>query len=209
MPRTHFLPDVFTSTDESVCEENAWAATARASSCCCQSKQLLLPIGLCASHKWRLEFTEACKGLHARHVLCTMCIYLISNYIVHVVHVLKLNIYEGTDFWLIHSTYFTAVATVTLTQTHPAAPYVCRTGNITLRCQYGIAERVLWRIGSMFNLDNLSTITGHTALPPTTTYQDLVVDSYINLRGEYHCTAVFGNGTHAGSNVYVPIAECE
>ena len=26
---------------------------------------------------------------------------------------------------------------VVLTQTHPAAPYVCRTGNITLRCQYG------------------------------------------------------------------------
>ena len=26
---------------------------------------------------------------------------------------------------------------VVLTQTHPAAPDVCRTCNITLRCQYG------------------------------------------------------------------------
>ena len=61
----------------------------------------------------------------------------------------------------------------------------------------------------VFNVERLSTIPGHTALPPATTYQDLVVDSYTNLRGEYHCTAVFGNGTRAGSNVYVPIAECE
>ena len=118
----------------------------------------------------------------------------------------KLNIYEGTDVWF--SAYFTAAA-ISLTQTHPTAPYVCRTGNITLRCQYGIAEEVIWRIGSMFDLENPSTIPGHTALPPTTTYQDLVVDSYTNLRGEYHCTAVFENGTRAGSKVYVPIAECE
>ena len=109
---------------------------------------------------------------------------------------------------LIFSSYFTAAA-FPLIQTHPAAPYVCRTGNITLRCQYGIAERVLWRIDSMFDLVNPSTIPGHTALPHTATYQDLVVDSYTNLRAEYHCTAVFGNGTRAGSNVYLPIAECE
>ena len=32
---------------------------------------------------------------------------------------------------------------VVLTQTHPAAPYVCRTGSITLRCQYGCMENVL------------------------------------------------------------------
>ena len=98
-----------------------------------------------------------------------------------------------------------------LTQIHPAAHYVCRTGNITLRCQYGIAEEVLilWTVGSVFNLEDLSTIPGHTALPRTTTYQDLVVDSYTNLRGRYHCTAVFGDGTHARSNVYSPIAECE
>ena len=61
----------------------------------------------------------------------------------------------------------------------------------------------------MFSLENPSTIPGHTALPHTTIYQDLVVDSYTNLRGEYHCTAVFGNETRAGSNVYLPIAECE
>ena len=100
---------------------------------------------------------------------------------------------------------------VVLNQTHPAAPYVCRTGNATLRCQYGIAEEVLilWSVGSVFNFENPSTIPGHAALPRTTTYQDLVVDSYTNLRGEYHCTAVFGNGTRGGSNVYLPIADCE
>ena len=102
-----------------------------------------------------------------------------------------------------------SAVTISLTQTHPAAPYVCRTGNITLRCQYGIAEEVLilWSVG--FNLEDPSIIPGHTALPPTTTYQDLVVGSYTNLRGEYRCTAVFGNGTRAGSNVYIPNAECE
>ena len=61
----------------------------------------------------------------------------------------------------------------------------------------------------MFSLENLSTIPGHTALPRTASYQDLVVDSYTNLRGEYHCAVVLGNGTHGGSNVYLPIAECE
>ena len=112
-----------------------------------------------------------------------------------------------------YSTYkLSSAATISLTQIHPAAPYVCRTGNITLRCQYGIAEEVLilWSVGSVLNLEDLTTIPGHTALPPTTSYQDLVVDSYTNLsRGTYHCTAVFGNGTRAGSNVYFPIAECE
>ena len=103
----------------------------------------------------------------------------------------------------------TTSGSVVLTQTHPTAPYVCRTGNITLRCQYGIAEEVLWRIDSMFDLVNPSTIPGHTALLRTTSYHDLVVDSYTNLRGEYRCTAVFGNGMRAGSNVYLPNAECE
>ena len=98
-----------------------------------------------------------------------------------------------------------------LTQTHPAASYVCRTGNIILRCQYGTAEEVLilWSVGSLLNLENLSTIPGHTVLPRTTIYQDLVVDSYTNLKGEYRCTAVFGNGMHVDSNVYLPNAECE
>ena len=61
----------------------------------------------------------------------------------------------------------------------------------------------------MFDLENPSTIPGHTALPHTTSYQDLVVDSYTNLKGEYYCAAVFGNGTRAGSNIYLPIAEYE
>ena len=41
---------------------------------------------------------------------------------------------------------------VVLTQTHPAALYVCRTGNITLRCQYdgvGVVVGVLWILGIM------------------------------------------------------------
>ena len=45
---------------------------------------------------------------------------------------------------------------VVLTQTHPAAPYVCRTGNITLRCQYDGVEgvlNVLWNVDDMVNLD--------------------------------------------------------
>ena len=57
----------------------------------------------------------------------------------------------------------------------------------------------------MFNVDDPSAIPGHTALPPTTTYQEVVVDSYTNLRERYHCTAVSGTGTRAGSNVYMPI----
>ena len=82
---------------------------------------------------------------------------------------------------------------------------MCGTGNITLKCQYGIAEKVLivWSVGSVFNVECLSTILGHTVLPRTTTYQVLVVDSCTNLRAEYHCTAVFVNGTRAGSNVCI------
>ena len=41
----------------------------------------------------------------------------------------------------------------------------------------------------MFNVDP-STIPGHTALPRTTTYQELVVDSYTNLRERYQCSVV-------------------
>ena len=36
-----------------------------------------------------------------------------------------------------------SAGSVVLTQIHPAAPYVCRTGNITLRCQYDGVENVL------------------------------------------------------------------
>ena len=85
-----------------------------------------------------------------------------------------------------------------LTQTHPAAPYVCRTGNITLRCQYDDVENVigvLWVIGTEAGTPNPSTIPGHTALPRTATYQELVVDSYTNLRELYACAATLLNGT--------------
>ena len=81
---------------------------------------------------------------------------------------------------------------VVLTQTHPAASYVCRTGNITLRCQYDGVENVLavlWSIGGQTTA-NTSTIPGHTAFPPTSTYQEVVVDSYTNLAAVYHCTPV-------------------
>ena len=98
-----------------------------------------------------------------------------------------------------------------LTQTHPAAPYVCRTGNITLRCQYDGVEnvlRVLWLIGGQ-TTSNPSTIPGHTALPNTTTYQVVVVDSYTNLATGYRCVPTLSNGTQLQSNPYNPQYECE
>ena len=110
---------------------------------------------------------------------------------------------------------FHAVAcdgSVVLTQTHPAAPYVCRTGNITLRCQYDGVEgvlAVLWAIGTETTTANPSTIPGHTALPRTTTYQEVVVDSYTNLRERYRCTPGLANGTVLKSNAYVPQIECK
>ena len=96
------------------------------------------------------------------------------------------------------------------TQLH--APYVCRTGNITLRCQYDGVENVLavlWVIGNEAGTANPSTIPGHTALPRTTTYQEVVVDSYTNLRERYQCAPVLSNGTVLNSNVYVPQIECK
>ena len=47
---------------------------------------------------------------------------------------------------------------VVLTQTHPAAPYVCRTGNITLRCQYDGVEGVLNVSGMWMTLSILTLI---------------------------------------------------
>ena len=76
---------------------------------------------------------------------------------------------------------------VVLTQTYPAAPYMCRTGNITLRCQYDKANIITWSVANMPNVD-LSTIPGHTALNRTTTYQEVVVNNYTNLREWYRCT---------------------
>ena len=83
---------------------------------------------------------------------------------------------------------------VVLTQTHPAAPYVCRTGNITLRCQYGGVEGVLnvvWNVDDMVNLDfDSMTLPGHTALDRTDSHQDLVIASFANLRGTYECSVI-------------------
>ena len=99
---------------------------------------------------------------------------------------------------------------VVLTQTHPAAPYVCRTGNITLRCQYDGVENVLvvlWVIGTA--TANPSTIPGHTLLPFTSTYEEVVVDSYTNLAAGYHCVPTLSNGSQLLSNRYNPQYDCE
>ena len=101
---------------------------------------------------------------------------------------------------------------VVFTQTHPAAPYGCRSGNITFSCQYDGVENVvvvLWVIGSEAGTANPSNISGHTALPRTTTYRELVVDSYTNLREMYHCSPVQSNGTTLKSNVHIPQIECK
>ena len=106
---------------------------------------------------------------------------------------------------------FTNAGTVNLTQTHPAAPYVCRTGNITLRCQYDGVEGVLvvlWHIGFQATT-NASTIPGHTALPRTTTNQEVVVDSYTNLASGYRCEPTLSNGSQLQSNPFIPQTECE
>ena len=98
-----------------------------------------------------------------------------------------------------------------LTQTHPAAPYVCRTGSITLRCQYDGVESVLavvWVIGNMQAPDP-SNFTGLTAYPPTATYQEVVVNGYNNLVARYRCDGVLMNGTGLPSNYYSPLTECE
>ena len=100
---------------------------------------------------------------------------------------------------------------VILTQTHPAAPYVCRTGNITLRCQYGDVKNVLvvlWVIGGQ-TTPNTSTIPGHTTLPRTTTYQEVVVDDYTNLAAGYGCAPTLSNGSQLSSDPYNPQYECE
>ena len=94
-----------------------------------------------------------------------------------------------------------------LTQTHPGAPYVCRTGNITLRCQYDGVEgvtAVVWVIGmeTGSTMVSPSEFPGHTASIPTTTYQEIVVDNYTNLKERYQCGAILTNGTVVQSNNY-------
>ena len=101
---------------------------------------------------------------------------------------------------------------VVLTQTHPAAPYVCRTGNITLRCQYDNVEGVvvvLWSIGNETGTANPSAISGHTTLPRTSTYQEVVVDTYTNLSERYQCAPGLINGTSLNSAEYEPQIECK
>ena len=101
-------------------------------------------------------------------------------------------------------------ASVVLTQTHPAAPYVCRTGNITLRCQYDGVENVLrvqW-IGVDTIVTNPSTFMGHTETFSNSSYQEVVVDSYMNLMGNYSCAAIVYDGSISG-NLYTPKYERE
>ena len=113
--------------------------------------------------------------------------------------------------FLINDYAMSCAGSVVLTQTHPAAPYVCRTGNITLRCQYDSVENVLsvvWAIGNV-TTTNPSTIPGYTVLPRTTTYHEVMVDSYTNLRERYQCAILLSNGTGLISNEYDPMSECE
>ena len=81
---------------------------------------------------------------------------------------------------------------VVLTQTHPAAPYVCRTGNITLRCQYNGVEDVLnvaWNLNDTVMVD-LMTLPGQSALDRTDSHQDLEIASFADLRGTYQCAII-------------------
>ena len=108
-------------------------------------------------------------------------------------------------------TITTGASSINLTQTHPAAPYVCRTGNITLRCQYDGVENVLfvlWNVGGIQEY-NVSNIPGHTALTPIGSYQDVVVDSYTILRMTYLCSAIQSGSTNVDSQVYTPMVEGE
>ena len=85
-----------------------------------------------------------------------------------------------------------SAGSVVLTQTHPAVPYVCRTGNITLRCQYDGVEGVLnvaWNVNDTIFV-NLMTLPGHTVLDQTESHQDLVIASFADLRGTYQCSVV-------------------
>ena len=144
-----------------------------------------------------------------------MCLFLTkSDFICHSFQCF-LFASSSLSLWIVFNIVTTSTCTiagsVVLTQTHPAAPYVCRTGNITLRCQYESVENVLvvlWIIGFQIT-SNPSTIPGHTALPRTTIYQEVVVDSYTNLAAGYRCTPTLSNGSLLLSNQYNPQYECE
>ena len=62
---------------------------------------------------------------------------------------------------------------------------------------------VLWRIGEELT-SNPSTIPGHTALPLTTTYQEVVVDSTENLKQVYQCNDI---EFILDSNLFMPEVE--
>ena len=104
----------------------------------------------------------------------------------------------------------TGASSVILTQTYPAAPYVCRTGIITLRCQYDVEALlfVQWIVGGQVE-HNVSNIHGHTTLTSTGTYQNVVVDNYTYLRMTYRCSAILRNGTNVDSQLFVPVVEGE
>ena len=113
--------------------------------------------------------------------------------------------------WYVLYSCLSCTGSVVLTQTHPAAPYVCRTGNITLRCQYdGVqgVSNVVWLIGLQATT-NPSTIQGHTALPRTTTYQEVVVDNFTTIAAGYRCEPTFSNGSQLRSPQFIPQKECE
>ena len=144
-----------------------------------------------------------------------MCLFLTkSDFICHGFQCFLFTS-SSLSLWIVFNIVTTSTCTiagsVVLTQTHPAAPYVCRTGNITLRCQYESVENVVgvvWAIGSQIT-SNASTIPGHTALPSTTTYQEVVVDSYASMAVGYRCEPTLSNGSQLLSNQYNPQYECE
>ena len=70
----------------------------------------------------------------------------------------------------------------------------------------GVSMRML--IGGD-TMANPSIIPGHTALPRTTTYQEIVVDNYTNLAAGYRCVPTLSNGSQLLSSVYIPQTECE
>lgn len=115
---------------------------------------------------------------------------------------LELNCYGYNNDYII-SVYSYAGCAV-LRQIHPTATYLCRSGNITLRCQYDVENvlSVVWFIDNSVE-PNLSAIPGHTALLHTTTYQEVVVNNYTNLRGRYQCAAALRTGEDSTSNVYI------
>ena len=50
---------------------------------------------------------------------------------------------------------------------------------------------VVWNVDDMVNLDfDSMTLPGHTALDRTDSHQDLVIASFVDLRGTYTCTVV-------------------